>query len=35
MADRVYNLVKGRAGWVLSLDGVRLGGVYGSKRSGV
>jgi len=36
MADRVYNLVKGMAGWVLSLDGVRVGGVYAQyvRRSG-
>jgi len=33
MADRVYNLVKGLAGWVLSLDGLRVGGVYGTKEA--
>jgi hypothetical protein len=33
MADVVYNLVKGPAGWVLSLDGVRVGGVYGTKEA--
>ena len=33
MADLVYNLVKGPAGWALSLDGVRVGGVYGAKEA--
>jgi hypothetical protein len=33
MADLVYNLVKGPVGWVLSLDGERVGGVYGTKEA--
>ena len=33
MAELVYNLVKGPAGWVLSLDGERFGGVYGTKEA--
>jgi len=33
MADRVYSLVKGPAGWVLSLDGARVGGIYGTKEA--
>ena len=31
MADRVYSLFKGPAGWVLFLDGARFGGIYGTK----
>ena len=33
MADCVYSLVKGPAGWVLFLDGVRVGGIYGTKEA--
>jgi hypothetical protein len=33
MADRVYSLVKGPAGWVLFLDAARVGGVYGTKEA--
>jgi hypothetical protein len=33
MADRVYSLVKGQAGWVLFLDGARFGGIYGTKEA--
>jgi hypothetical protein len=33
MADLVYNLVKAPVGWALSLDGVRVGGVYGTKEA--
>jgi hypothetical protein len=33
MADLVYNLIKGPVGWVLSLDGARVGGVYGTKEA--
>jgi hypothetical protein len=33
MADRVYSLVKGPAGWVLFLDGARFGGIYGTKEA--
>jgi hypothetical protein len=33
MADRVYSLVKGPAGWVLFLDGARFGGTYGTKEA--
>jgi CO/xanthine dehydrogenase Mo-binding subunit len=33
MADLVYNLVKGPVGWVLFLDGARIGGVYGTKEA--
>jgi hypothetical protein len=33
MTDRVYSLVKGPAGWVLFLDGARVGGVYGTKEA--
>jgi hypothetical protein len=31
MADLVYNVVKAPVGWMLFLDGVRVGGVYGTK----
>ena len=33
MAVLVYNVVKAPVGWVLFLDGVRVGGVYGSKEA--
>ena len=33
MTDRVYSLVKGPAGWVLFLDGARVGGIYGTKEA--
>ena len=33
MADRIYSLVKGPAGWVLFLDGARVGGIYGTKEA--
>jgi hypothetical protein len=33
MADRVYSLVKGPAGWVLFLDGARVGGISGTKEA--
>ena len=33
MADRVYSLVRGPAGWVLFLDGARVGGIYGTKEA--
>ena len=33
MIDRVYSLVKGPAGWVLFLDGARVGGIYGTKEA--
>jgi hypothetical protein len=33
MADLVYNVVKAPVGWVLILDGVRVGGVYGTKEA--
>jgi hypothetical protein len=33
MADRVYSLVKGPAGWVLFLDGARGGGIYGTREA--
>jgi hypothetical protein len=33
MADRVYSLVKGPAGWVQFLDGARVGGIYGTKEA--
>ena len=33
MADRVYGLVKEPAGWVLFLDGARVGGIYGTKEA--
>jgi hypothetical protein len=33
MADLVYNLVKAPVGWVLFLDDVRVGGVYGTKEA--
>jgi hypothetical protein len=33
MADRIYSLVKGPAGWVLFLDGVGVSGVYGTKET--
>jgi hypothetical protein len=31
MADLVSNVVKAPVGWILFLDGVRVGGVYGTK----
>jgi hypothetical protein len=31
MADLVYNVVKAPVGWMLFLDGVRVGGIYGTK----
>jgi hypothetical protein len=31
MADLIYNVVKAPVGWMLFLDGVRVGGVYGTK----
>ena len=31
MADLVYNVAKAPVGWVVYLDHVRLGGVYGTK----
>ena len=33
MADLVYSLVKGPAGWVLFLDGARFGGIYEAKEA--
>jgi hypothetical protein len=33
MADLVYNLIKAPVGWMISLDGVRVGGVCGTKDS--
>ena len=33
MAELVYNVVKAPVGWVLFLDGVRVGGVYGTKEA--
>jgi hypothetical protein len=33
MADLVYNLLKGPVGWVLFLDGERVGGVYGTREA--
>jgi hypothetical protein len=33
MADLVYNLIKGPVGWVLFLDGARVGGVHGTKEA--
>ena len=33
MTDHVYNLIKGPVGWVLFLDGARVGGVYGTKEA--
>jgi hypothetical protein len=33
MADLVYNVVKAPVGWVVFLDGVRVGGVYGTKEA--
>jgi hypothetical protein len=31
MANSVCSVVKGPVGWLVLLDGVRVGGVYGSK----
>jgi hypothetical protein len=31
MAESVYNIVKAPMGWSVFSDGVRLGGIYGSK----
>jgi xanthine dehydrogenase molybdopterin-binding subunit B len=33
MAQLVYKVVKAPVGWVLYLDGVRTGGVYGTKEA--
>lgn len=33
MAVIVYNIVKAPMGWAVSCDGVRLGGIYGSKEA--
>jgi len=33
MADVVYNVVKAPVGWMLFLDGVRIGGIYGTKEA--
>jgi hypothetical protein len=33
MAQFVYNVAKAPVGWVLFLDQVRLGGVYGTKEA--
>jgi hypothetical protein len=33
MADLFYNLAKAPVGWVLFLDGVRVGSVYGTKEA--
>jgi hypothetical protein len=33
MADLVYNIAKAPVGWVVYLDHVRLGGVYGTKEA--
>jgi hypothetical protein len=33
MADQVYNVVKAPVGWVVHLDRVRIGGVYGTKEA--
>jgi hypothetical protein len=33
MADLVYNVAKAPVGWVVFLDGVRVGGVYGTKEA--
>ena len=32
MADLIFNIVKAPVGWVVHLDCVRIGGVYGTKR---
>ena len=33
MAQLVFNVVKAPVGWVLTLDDVRVGGVYGTKEA--
>jgi hypothetical protein len=33
MAELVYSLLKGPSGWVLSLDGARVRGIYGTKEA--
>jgi hypothetical protein len=33
MAERIYNVVKAPVGWIVNVDGVRLGGVYGTKEA--
>jgi hypothetical protein len=33
MAQLVYTVAKAPVGWVLFLDGVRVGGVYGTKEA--
>jgi len=35
MAILVFNIVKAPMGWSLFCDGVRLGGIYGSKEAGL
>jgi xanthine dehydrogenase molybdopterin-binding subunit B len=33
MADLIFNIVKAPVGWVVHLDCVRIGGVYGTKEA--
>jgi hypothetical protein len=33
MADLIFNVVKAPVGWVVHLDFVRIGGVYGTKEA--
>ncbi len=33
MTQSVYNIVKAPLGWLIYCDGVKLGGVYGSKEA--
>jgi hypothetical protein len=33
MADLIYNVAKAPVGWIVDVDGVRVGGVYGTKEA--
>jgi hypothetical protein len=33
MTTTVYNIVKAALGWLIYCDGVKLGGIYGSKEA--
>ncbi|MEA2817387.1 MAG: hypothetical protein QOI93_5103 [Rhodospirillaceae bacterium] len=33
MTQSVYNIVKAPSGWSISCDGVKIGGIYGSKEA--
>jgi hypothetical protein len=33
MAQQVYTVAKAPVGWIVNVDGVRVGGVYGTKKA--